>query len=261
MMFNWFRKNKAQAIQPISSPRATVGCPILSVLDQCAESFKLPMLDNGYVYLAATRLTLFKNEDKWAFVFEVFGHMPRAWAPDTSITTFSNALSNRQSRFVDEVAYNNYLKNNPHNASKNYGPIKRDEWPDCDYFDFTKNEKLTLRGNPISLPTNEDLLEAGIIQEEERLQTFEFCRYLAHKYRELVLATPQEKRYNLSEGMKEILVLDDWHHPDLVSGERPSDSQTFQMLRDVLLTGDVSLYRPSLPGNTHWKNWPDSGRM
>lgn len=260
-MFNWFHRNKARATQPISSPGVTVDCPILSVLDQCAESFTLPMLDNGYVYLAATRLTLFKHEDKWALVFEVFGHMPRAWAPDISVTTFSNALSNRKSQFVDEVASDNYLKNNPHNESKNYGPIDRDDWPDCDYLDVVEDEIIRLRGKPILRPTSKELLETGIKQEEERLQTFEFCRYLALKYRKQVLATPQEKRYNLSEDMKEILVLDDWNHPDLAAGEKPSESETFQMLRDVLLSGDVSQYRPNLPGNTHWRNWPDSGRM
>jgi hypothetical protein len=219
------------------------------------------MLDNGYVYLAASRLTLFRDEDKWAFVFEIFGHMPRALVPDISVATFSNAIVNRRTKFVDEEAYNNYLKNNPHNESNNYRPINREDWPDCDYLDLRKDETITLRGKPIIRPTAEKLLEAGIKQEEERLQTFEFCRYLAYNHREQVLATPEEKRYNLSDNMEEILVLDDWHHPNLAFGERPSELETFQMLRDVLLSGDVSLYTPGLSGNTHWKNWPDGGRM
>ena len=29
---------------------------ILSVLDRCCDTYTFPMLDNGYVYLAATRL-------------------------------------------------------------------------------------------------------------------------------------------------------------------------------------------------------------
>ncbi|MDS0860972.1 hypothetical protein NUV25_25000 [Burkholderia pseudomultivorans] len=35
------------------------GQSILSVLDDCCEQFSFPMLDNGYVYLAATRLSLY----------------------------------------------------------------------------------------------------------------------------------------------------------------------------------------------------------
>jgi len=33
---------------------------ILSILDDCCDAFTFPMLDNGYVYLAATRLSLYR---------------------------------------------------------------------------------------------------------------------------------------------------------------------------------------------------------
>jgi hypothetical protein len=36
---------------------------ILRVLDAGCESFTFPMLDNGYVYLAATRLSLFRSPE------------------------------------------------------------------------------------------------------------------------------------------------------------------------------------------------------
>jgi len=34
---------------------------ILSVLDRCCDAFSFPMLDNGYFYLAATRLSLYRT--------------------------------------------------------------------------------------------------------------------------------------------------------------------------------------------------------
>jgi hypothetical protein len=46
------------------------------------------MLDNGYIYLAATRLSLFRSSRDWAITIEVFGYSPRAGIPDTSIYTF-----------------------------------------------------------------------------------------------------------------------------------------------------------------------------
>ena len=51
---------------------------ILEVLDAACDSFAFPMLDNGYVYLAATRLSLFRSAADWAMVIEVFGFSPRA---------------------------------------------------------------------------------------------------------------------------------------------------------------------------------------
>jgi hypothetical protein len=34
---------------------------ILAVLDGCCDSCTFPMLDNGYVYLAATRLSAYRS--------------------------------------------------------------------------------------------------------------------------------------------------------------------------------------------------------
>jgi hypothetical protein len=61
--------------------------------------------------------------------------------------------------------------------------------------------------------------------------------------------------------MTELLVLDEWHHPDLLNGERPSKNETFQQLAKILASGNESLYRPTLESNTHWKNWPEGGTL
>jgi hypothetical protein len=56
---------------------------ILAVLDRSCNAFTFPMLDNEYVYLAATRLSLYRTAAVWAMVIEVFGFSPRAGLPDT----------------------------------------------------------------------------------------------------------------------------------------------------------------------------------
>lgn len=42
---------------------------------------------------------------------------------------------------------------------------------------------------------------------------------------------------------------------------RPSSYETWQQLAKVLATGEPRHYQPSLPANTHWSNWPDSGSL
>ncbi len=98
---------------------------ILAILDDCAEAFTFPMLDNGYIYLAATRLSLFRSETDWAMVIEVFGFSPRAGVPDTQIDAFSSKPANRKtaSNYVSQAAYENYLKNNPYNEAACVFPI------------------------------------------------------------------------------------------------------------------------------------------
>jgi hypothetical protein len=68
---------------------------ILKVLDGCAADYWFPMLDNGYVYLAATRLSLHRSPVDWAMVIEVFGYSPRVGLPDLHVYTFGSRLRDR----------------------------------------------------------------------------------------------------------------------------------------------------------------------
>lgn len=43
--------------------------------------------------------------------------------------------------------------------------------------------------------------------------------------------------------------------------KRPSSYETWQQLAQVLATGDVHYYQPTLPSNTHWRHWPESGSL
>ena len=76
----------------------TAADDILRVLDRCCDDFTFPMLDNGYVYLSATRLSLHRSLEDWAMVIEVFGFSPRADLPDTFIYTFASKLRDRNRR-------------------------------------------------------------------------------------------------------------------------------------------------------------------
>jgi hypothetical protein len=58
-----------------------------------------------------------------------------------------------------------------------------------------------------------------------------------------------------------ILQLDDWHHPNELMGEKPSRTETFDMIADVLATGEPSRYRPSEIPNTHWSHWSTEGQF
>jgi uncharacterized protein YwqG len=52
-----------------------------------------------------------------------------------------------------------------------------------------------------------------------------------------------------------LLVLDEWNHPDIRSGERPGASPTFQMIAQALAKEDPKLYKPKLKPNTFAAAW------
>jgi hypothetical protein len=224
------------------------------------------MLDNGYVYLAASRLTLYRSELDWAMVIEIFGFSPRSGAPDVTVQTFASRLYNRDpsENYVSDAAYKRYLKENAHNESRSYFPIDGDSWQDVedDELVAAQTQQIDLRGEPIVIPSADQFEELGIaLAMAPRVQVFELCRALAATHRNLVLAAPAERRTSVLPGLPQIMELNDWHHPDLAAGEKASDSTTFQQLAMVLETGKSSQYQPSLPGNTHWRNWPTGGLL
>ncbi len=90
---------------------------------------------------------------------------------------------------------------------------------------------------------------------------FEFCRYLAETRRDDVLATDEERTKQVLPGLPQVLLLDEWRHPDLVEDERPSDTDTFRQIAEVASTGDASKYKAPEPSNTHWSNWPEGGLL
>lgn len=240
---------------------------ILSILDNCCDSFTFPMLDNGYVYLAATRLSLFRSEIDWALVIEIFGFSPRAGLPDIHIYNFASRLYNRDpvDNYVNREAYENYLSNNPHNDSRYIYPIDEGKWQDPENDEFVAEGacSVKIRSEELILPSLESYHNQGVkLQEPPRVQVSELCRVLASLVRDKVLATSEERRASVMPGMNPLLQLEEWNHPDVVDDDiRPSGSETFQQLAEVLATGSVEHYQPYLPPNTHWSNWPDGGSL
>jgi hypothetical protein len=223
------------------------------------------MLDNGYVYLAATRLSLHRSASDWAMVIEVFGFSPRAGLPDTHIYTFASRLHDRDppEQYKDREAYENYLAKSPHNESRFVHPVEEGDWDGDDEMIAKKAKEVRVRGRSIRLPRIAEYAKHDIaLEEPPRVRVFELCRYLAAVAREDVLASPKERAVSVRPDMTQILQLEEWFHPNVVEDtDRPSGSPTFQQLARVLETGDVGVYQPLTPPNTHWRNWPEGGSL
>lgn len=237
---------------------------ILEILDGCAEDFTFPVLDNGYVYLAASRMSVFRSRINWAITIEVFGFSPRAGDPDITIFTFSNALRNRLKidDYVSEEAYRNYLKNNKHNEYGSYWPLSGEGWMDPeDAENCLGTGEYELRNNIYALPNRLEYKAAEIELEESTPAVYEFCRYLAHHNRELILATPPELAHHVPSDCNMQVQLSEWCHPDISGGELPSSKETFQQIARLIERDNLKAYKCQEPPNSHWHNWPDSGTL
>lgn len=228
---------------------------ILQQLDKCAQEYTFPMLDNGYVYLADTRMSLYRDKKRWAIIIEVLGFTPR----DIGIGGIQNCLH----------CFGNCLKRRPGINDKDFlfpvtdgpsGPLFDDE------FGEVVNEQasdLRIRDTVVQVPKGLKLFqEKGIVLEEPpSVFAFELLRALIPECRESLLATEEELRERVPTNLPLILQLNDWFHPDLVKRELPSENPTFKDLAKVLVTGNTELYVPKELPNTHWKNWPEGGTL
>lgn len=234
---------------------------ILAILDEATARFVFPMLDNGYVYPAAARLSAYRDDIDWALVIETFGYSPRAGLPDVCVTTIASRLKDRKSvdEFVTPEAHATYLAVHPHDEQRYFYPLE-EGWVDDDAMSIVPGTTaVSVRGRRVTLPEPAAYRAAGIDLEEPVPQVFELCRWLAATHRDAVLATTQERRTNVPDALAEVLLLDDWQHPDVADGERPSESITFRRIATLLAGGDVVSPAVTPEGNTHWRHWPHGG--
>jgi len=234
---------------------------ILSQLDDCAHGYEFPMLDNGYNYPADVRLSAYRDEMRWAIIIEDLNCHNRAYQHDA----FSHCA----------YCFGNCLKGSP-GLGKDFTSSTSDSPNESIFVDgddsVEENGSAIVRSDlkeilirdqivPVDL-TPENLLAKGIALEEAPIiHDYELLRSLLPENRDLLLATEEELHQHVPSDLPLLLRLDEWHHPDLSGDELPSESETFQMIADVLVTGNINRYSPTKAPNTHWSNWPEGGTL
>jgi hypothetical protein len=228
---------------------------ILQQLDYCAGDYTFPMFDNGYVYFGDTRLSAYRDEKRWAIVIEVLGYSVRTGGHaglNNCLHCFGNCLN--RSPGTDDEDFLVVTEDSPDNQ------IFQDE---CSWHIRETARNIMIRGVSVPLRlSTESLSEKGIeVVSPPHITGAELMRSLLPEHRDRLLATEEELRARIPLEVPMILRLEEWHHPDLIRMDLPSKSEAFQLLADVLVTGEIAHYQPSEAPNTHWKNWPESGSL
>lgn len=228
---------------------------ILQQLDICADEFTFPMLDNGYVYLIDSRLSAYRDENRWVLLIEVVGYNYRGGGHD--------GISNCLHIFGNCLIYGSGTRN------ENFLSITdNSEEGETFHKEFQQSlnpnvATMLLRSQIVPIPPNIDFYKSKGVELEDwpNVMVWEFLRAINSDYKELFLASNEEIRQRIPPDLPEVLLLNEWYHNDLANGEKPSENETFQMIAKVLETGEAEFYRPTKEPNTHWKNWPDGGTL
>lgn len=250
---------------------------ILETLDNSAKDGAAGFVSLGhpYSYLIDCRVNLFKGSgDRWAIAIERLGYNPRAGFVLLEINYYGNCLKNLKNLINPQCGYNIY------------SPIDNVSFLNTTTAEETvkpNSDTWIVRGNSINIAFTgqeyiENRIETDTTREDVGIEAV--ARLAAKRNQDLFRATDEELYHAIPPDMKKLLVLDEWYHKDFYlfpmedmvpdykrhnkeiwQKYRPSSYETWKLIAKVLVSGDTSLYKPTIKANTHWKNWPDSGSM
>jgi hypothetical protein len=270
---------------------------VLSTLDSSGD-FDVAcfvQLGHPYSFLIDSRLNVFRGEDdKWAIVVERLGYNPRGGAIQLEVYYYGNCLSNLYHQPIPDCGYNIF---SPIDSNNFLSTTTEDENinPDARFWLVRGTEVPLSHNRQDYLEAGIELTES----EPFEVRIEEAARLSKIKYHQLFRATDSELYQAIPAAMRKILVLDEWFHKDYVQlpvfevdesyiesmglaayenmktnmnqyreyneneaiENSPSSYETWQQIAKVIVSGDISLYEPTLAQNTHWKHWPDSGSL
>ncbi|ADU47400.1 DUF7003 family protein [Intrasporangium calvum] len=203
-------------------------------LDKSAEDFTFPDLGHGYYFAIDARLHAHSDPDRWALVVEVVGYNPRGGDVLDVLHTYGNCLTSGDPGIDNE----DFL-----GRIDNFEEVEDEDEPET-----ATGADVVVRGSRIRLSA----------QPGEELSAM--FRRLVPSHRHLLLADDVELRRRIPTDIPEILRLEEWHQPDLFE-TKPSQSEVYRQVAEVLATADPARYRPTEAPNTYWSNWPDSGSL
>jgi hypothetical protein len=228
---------------------------ILYQLDTDAENYVFPMLDNGYYYHGDQKLTIFRDQKRWAILMEVLAFNNHEY-DIIGITTIANVFGNCLTGFNDNENFNNFASDNG---------VKTFLYDETNYVPYLNDKATSVKVRDTVLPIQFDkeyYKGKGIeLEFENKVTPWEFLRGLIPEQSNLFWLTRQEISKKIPLDLPEIMTLINWHHPDLALGQKPSEMETFQQLADVIVTGDITQYNTKEIINTHWTNWPGGGAL
>jgi hypothetical protein len=222
---------------------------VLQDLDNHASEFDFPMLDNTYVEFAKARLSLFAGPESWVIAFEIIGYSINEGSFVNDLYAFGNCLSRE-----------GVLTSFPVAAGV----------ADCPFVDPAteawiadwKDWSISCRDRRFHFqPTYDEYVRLGISVDSEggpgSLRPKDILRFFTGTKGcgDLFLAK-QELLEELHgcQNVNLLLQTEEWQHPDIASGELPSESISIRSLADAVALSSADMFMPGRI-NTDWRLW------
>lgn len=228
---------------------------ILTQLDNCASDYIFPMLDNGYVYPVTSKLSSYRDDQRWVIVIEVFGYNYRGGVSDgisNCLHVFGNCID-----YPPGTYSGNFLYPIDQHAEQAFHKSDDEELLN------PKAKKFLLRNQELVIQHHRAHYEQrGIdLESKEEIYIYEFLRGLLPEHQQALLAKESEIKDRIPSDLPSFIALEEWNHPDCAAMEIPSENESFILLSKALESGNKDLFKPTLSPNNHWSHWPEGGKL
>ncbi|MFC3158620.1 hypothetical protein SAMN05443633_11770 [Chryseobacterium arachidis] len=222
-------------------------------------------LEHGYFETAGSRIHLYADENQWAIVFEKSGYQNRATRAEIELNYIGNCIDYNVDRYSDR----NYISNTSNIVlidEDEYGRIENKNWnTDLEGFELISNniKEIKVRGKRVPFNNNyKDYEKLGIklrdYDNPKKLIDFgSLIRYYHETNPILISASEKEIKRYIPHHLKKLMVINDFHY---TSNTLPSTQELYKLISKILVTKNISYWKPILKPNNSWKNW-ESGNL
>ncbi|WP_376698807.1 DUF7003 family protein [Listeria booriae] len=208
------------------------------MLDKFADRYDFPVLDNENMPMVACKVSLYADKSEWILFFEI-------------LSCTANAENN-------VYAFGSHIKEPGLQISLDaYVTLTMDDEDDYlqDLLQYEKRSDLSIYVNhhKLSVDLSEGIIE-NINKPEGNPSDLMLVRVIYEQNPNHFWLAKKEL-FDSVERKEVPLVFEstEWEHPDIVNGEKPSDSEFFKALAKRLDDEDIEITTGRV--NTDWLNW------
>lgn len=218
---------------------------ILNQLDKAAQDYRFPTFDNINYPAAAMSLTVFRDDSEWLILFEKLVYSDNESAFLSMIHAFGNKVPapGFQPNSAEQII----------TEAEGYPMWNEEMTLSLNIFDFT----VKVKGKTIHFtPQREDYTEAHVNLEDSSYPGFKIlCLLVSLMPNELFRSDDALLKACNRSNLPRFLQLNDWHHPDLFNGERPSNCEFFSSLAQSIAEDNYQLLHQIQAVNSRWYHW------
>jgi hypothetical protein len=225
-------------------------------------------LEHGYCETAGNRIHLYADATRWAVVFEKSGYQNRSTSAQIELDYVGNCIDYPIQHYPDR----NYITNSSSVMlidPTEFERIENKEGEEMEIFELIGNNvrRVKVRDTLIPFDNNyRNYEKAGVkvrdYDNPKKLIGFgDYVRYLNETNPALISATEQDIRQHIPKDLPKLMTLDKFHFESTYNKSKPPNNQEmYKLIAKVLVTRDMSYWKPTEKPNNHWANW-ESGNL